>query len=155
MTIPLFYRSLLVKLFYKNVDCAAIALKKFRTLKDLRSGSGPMTAFDLKKITDKFEESGSFDVKCGTGRKAIASMSMEGVATAFPEASNSALGMCSARGISRTLDMPVSTVRKILRNILQCYSFKITHVQELVPVVLPKREAFAPQFLARMEVGNA
>ncbi|GBN83233.1 hypothetical protein AVEN_49474-1 [Araneus ventricosus] len=55
-------RGLLVKLFYKNGDCAAIALKKFRTLKGLRSGPGPMTAFGLKKIIDKFEESCSFTV---------------------------------------------------------------------------------------------
>ncbi|GBM46646.1 hypothetical protein AVEN_274143-1 [Araneus ventricosus] len=55
-------RGLLVKLFCKNGDCAAIALKKFRTLKGLRSGSGPMTAFGLKKIIDKFEESCSFTV---------------------------------------------------------------------------------------------
>ncbi|GBM38563.1 hypothetical protein AVEN_71672-1 [Araneus ventricosus] len=46
-------------------------------------------------------------------------------------------------------------VRKILRNILQCYTFKITHIQELVPADLPKREAFALQFLARVEVDNA
>ncbi|GBM23410.1 hypothetical protein AVEN_138650-1 [Araneus ventricosus] len=45
--------------------------------------------------------------------------------------------------------------RKILRNILQCYPFKITHIQELVPADLPKREAFTLQFLARMEVDNA
>ncbi|GBL90155.1 hypothetical protein AVEN_135491-1 [Araneus ventricosus] len=64
-------------------------------------------------------------------------------------------GYSIARGISRTLDMPVSTVSKILRNILQCYPIKITHVQELVPADLPKREAFALQFLARMEVDNA
>ncbi|GBL82323.1 hypothetical protein AVEN_252486-1 [Araneus ventricosus] len=51
--------------------------------------------------------------------------------------------------------MSVSTVRKILRNILQCYPFKITHIQELVPADLPKREAFARQFLPRMEVDNA
>ncbi|GBN58974.1 hypothetical protein AVEN_243417-1 [Araneus ventricosus] len=56
---------------------------------------------------------------------------------------------------ARTLDKPVSTFRKILRNILQCYPFKITHVQELVPADLPKREAFALQFLARMKVDNA
>ncbi|GBN46004.1 hypothetical protein AVEN_271455-1 [Araneus ventricosus] len=30
----------------------------------------------------------------------------------------------------------------ILRNILQCYPFKITHFQESVPADLPKREAF-------------
>ncbi|GBN43391.1 hypothetical protein AVEN_138007-1 [Araneus ventricosus] len=141
--------------FYKNGDCAVTALKKFRTLKGLRSDSGPMTAFGLKKMIDKFEESSSFDVKSGRGRNAIASTSVGHVATALQEASSSALGTCSARGISRTLDMPVSTVRKILRNILQCYPFKITHVQELVPADLPKRETFALQVLARMEVDNA
>ncbi|GBN15379.1 hypothetical protein AVEN_4675-1 [Araneus ventricosus] len=119
MTLSLKDRALLLKLFYKNGDCAEIALKKFRILKSLRRGSGPMTAFGLKKMIDKFEESGSFDVKCGRGRKAIASPSVEDVATVLHEASSSALGTCSARGISRTLDMPVNTVRKILINILQ------------------------------------
>ncbi|GBM68019.1 hypothetical protein AVEN_75863-1 [Araneus ventricosus] len=114
-----------------------------------------VTVFGLKKTIDKFEESLSFDVKCDRGRKAIASMSVEDMAIALQEASSSALGTCSARGISQNLDMPVSTVRKILRNILQCYPFKITHVQELVPANLPKREAFDLQFLARMEVDNA
>ncbi|GBO17455.1 hypothetical protein AVEN_129049-1 [Araneus ventricosus] len=80
MTLSLEDRALLVKLFHKNDDCAAIALKKFRTLKGLRSGSGPMTAFGLKKMIDKFE-SGSFDLKCGRGRKAITSTSVEDVAT--------------------------------------------------------------------------
>ncbi|GBM40550.1 hypothetical protein AVEN_240301-1 [Araneus ventricosus] len=77
MTLSLKDRALLVKLFYKNGDCAAIALKKFRTFKGLRSGSGSMTAFGLKKMIDQFEESDSFDVKCGRGRKAIASTSVE------------------------------------------------------------------------------
>ncbi|GBM51963.1 hypothetical protein AVEN_194258-1 [Araneus ventricosus] len=155
MTLSLKDWALLVKRFYKNGDCVAIALKKFRTLKGLRSGSGPMTAFGLKTMIDKFEESGSFDVKCDRRRKAIASTSVENVATALEEASSSALGTCSARGISRTSDMPVNTVHKILRNILQCYPFKIKYVQALVPADLPKREAFALQFLARMEVVNA
>ncbi|GBM15619.1 hypothetical protein AVEN_95253-1 [Araneus ventricosus] len=114
-----------------------------------------MTAFGLKKMIDKFEESGSIDMKCGRGRKSIASTSVEDVATALQEVLCSALGKCSARGISRTLDIPVSTVCKILRNILQCYPFKITHVQELVPANLPKQEALAQQFLAPMEVDNA
>ncbi|GBN56512.1 hypothetical protein AVEN_104823-1 [Araneus ventricosus] len=114
-----------------------------------------MTAFVLKKKIDKFEESISFDVKCGRGRKAIASTFVEDMTTALQEASSRTLGTCSTRGISRTLDMFVSTVRKILRNILQCYPFKITHVRELVPVKLPKRETFALQFLALMEVDNA
>ncbi|GBM27934.1 hypothetical protein AVEN_146157-1 [Araneus ventricosus] len=63
MTLSLKDRALLVKLFNKIGDCAAIALKEFRTLKGLRSGSGPMTAFGLKKMIYKFEESGSFDLE--------------------------------------------------------------------------------------------
>ncbi|GBL94951.1 hypothetical protein AVEN_187466-1 [Araneus ventricosus] len=82
MILSLKDRALLVKLFDKNGDCAAIALRKFRTLKGLRSVSGPMTAFGLKKMIDKFEESGLFNLKCGRGRKAIASTSVEDVATA-------------------------------------------------------------------------
>ncbi|GBN48765.1 hypothetical protein AVEN_74666-1 [Araneus ventricosus] len=100
MTLSLKDRDLFVKLFYKNGNCAAVALKEFRTLKGLRSGSGQMTIFGLKKMIDKFEEKSSFDVKCGRGRKAIASTSVEDVATALQEASISVLGTCSAWGIS-------------------------------------------------------
>ncbi|GBM92695.1 hypothetical protein AVEN_225634-1 [Araneus ventricosus] len=117
MTLSLKESALLVNLFYKNGECSTIALKKLRALKGLRSDSGLMTAFGLKKMIDKFR--GSFDVKCGRGRKAIASTSVEDVATALQESSSNALGTRSARGISRTLDLPVSMVRKILQNILQ------------------------------------
>ncbi|GBN67607.1 hypothetical protein AVEN_36270-1 [Araneus ventricosus] len=82
MTLSLKYRSLLAKFFHKNGDCAAISLKKFRTLTGLRSGSGSMTAFGLKKMIYEFEEPGSFDVKCGRGEKPIASTSVEDVARA-------------------------------------------------------------------------
>ncbi|GIY45392.1 uncharacterized protein CEXT_561501 [Caerostris extrusa] len=50
--------------------------------------------------------------------------------------------------------MPVSTVHKILRNILHCYSYKITHVQDLHTTDLPVRHAFALKFLTFVEVDN-
>ncbi|GBN48424.1 hypothetical protein AVEN_84469-1 [Araneus ventricosus] len=103
-----------------------------------------MLAFGQKKMIDKFEEPCSLDVKCGRGGKAIASTSVEDVATALPKESSSVLGTCSASGIFRTLDMPVSTVRKILRNILQCYPFKITHIQEMVPAGSFQNEKVSP-----------
>ncbi|GBO45000.1 hypothetical protein AVEN_120857-1 [Araneus ventricosus] len=92
MTLSLKDRALLVKLFYKNGDCAAIALKKFRTLKCLRSGSVTMTAFGLKEMIDKFEESSPFDAKCGRGRKAIASTSVEDVAKSIAGSVKQCLG---------------------------------------------------------------
>ncbi|GBM00545.1 hypothetical protein AVEN_77355-1 [Araneus ventricosus] len=112
MTVSLKDCSLLVKLFYKNNDCAPVALQKFPTLK------------------------------------------VEEVATAVQEESSGGVLPCSAREISRALDRPVSTVHKILRNILHCYPYKISHVQELFPSDLPARETFALEFLARMELDN-
>ncbi|GBM21346.1 hypothetical protein AVEN_149915-1 [Araneus ventricosus] len=101
--------ALLVKLYYKNRDCAAIVLKKLQWL----------WSYDcIQSEEDKFKDSGSFYVKYGRGRKVIALTSVEDVAIALQEASSSALGMRSTRGISQTLDMPVKTVCKILRNIL-------------------------------------
>ncbi|GBM85856.1 hypothetical protein AVEN_192594-1 [Araneus ventricosus] len=92
MILSLKDRVLLVNLFYKKGNSAAIALKKFRTLNGFRSGSGSMTAFGLKKMIDKFQESGSFDVKCCRGRKEIISTSVEDVATALQEASKQCFG---------------------------------------------------------------
>ncbi|GBL94007.1 hypothetical protein AVEN_76723-1 [Araneus ventricosus] len=105
-----------------------------------------MTAFGLKKTIDKFEKSGSFDVKCGRGRKAIASTSVEDVATALQEALSSALGTCSARGIFPNF---THACQHGSQNFTK-HPFKITQVQEFVPADLPKREAFVLQFLARM-----
>ncbi|GFV61969.1 uncharacterized protein TNCV_4107721 [Trichonephila clavipes] len=46
MTVLLKDRALLVKLFYKNNDCAPIARQKFRTLKGRKKGVRLMTAQD-------------------------------------------------------------------------------------------------------------
>lgn len=58
-------------------------------------------------MIDKFEEMGPFEGKYGKWRNAIASKSVEDVATSFQEKS------CSAREISQTLRMHVNTFRKI------------------------------------------
>ncbi|GBO36631.1 hypothetical protein AVEN_203384-1 [Araneus ventricosus] len=107
MTLSLKDRALFVKLFYKNGDCAAIALKKFRILKGLRSGSGPMAAFGLKKKIDKFNS--RIHLMRNVAEGGIAPTPVEDVVTALQEASSSALETCSARGISQTLDTCLST----------------------------------------------
>ncbi|GBN75379.1 hypothetical protein AVEN_8064-1 [Araneus ventricosus] len=113
-----------------------------------------MTVQGLLKMIQKFEKTGSFAVQSGRGRKRIDSTVVEEVATAVQEESSGGVQPCSAREIARTLDRPVSTVNKILRNILHCYPYKISHVQESFPSDLPARETFALKFLARMELDN-
>ena len=103
-----------------------IALKKFWSLKGTKKGCGPISAKDLDNMIKKFEETGSFEVKPGRGRKSIASTSVvvEDVPTALEEETISGVQMCSARSIALYLDMPTSTVNKIICNILHCSPYR-------------------------------
>ena len=71
MTISLNDWSLLVKLFYENIDCVSVALQKFRTLKGMKKDVGPITVQGLLKMIQKFKKIGSFDVQSGRVRKRI------------------------------------------------------------------------------------
>ncbi|GBN95310.1 hypothetical protein AVEN_75324-1 [Araneus ventricosus] len=92
MTVSLQDGALLVKLFYKNNDCAPAALQKFRTLNGMKKGVGPMTVQGLLKMIQKFEKTCSFTVQSGRGRKRIDSTVVEEVAIAVQEESN---GVCN------------------------------------------------------------
>ncbi|GFX55970.1 hypothetical protein TNCV_3263421 [Trichonephila clavipes] len=51
-------KALLVKLFYMNEESAAIALRKFRVQKNVKSGKGPITPAGLLKLVKRFEGTG-------------------------------------------------------------------------------------------------
>ncbi|GFW31807.1 DUF4817 domain-containing protein [Trichonephila clavipes] len=90
----------------------------------------------------------------GRGRKSVNSTVVEEVATAVQDESSGGLQPCSVREIAQTMDRPEITLRKIPRNILHCYPYKISHVQELLSSDLPTRETFALESLVRREVNN-
>ena len=64
--------------------------------------------------------------------------------------------MCShaVHGELHEYQTPVSTVQKILQDILYCYPYKISHVQKLLPTDLPTRETFALEFHTLIKVDN-
>ena len=99
-----------------------------------------MTVQDLLKMIQKFKKIGSFDVQCGRKIKRNDSTVLEEMATAVQEESSDAVKPCSEGGSIQTFYRPVSTVHKILQNILHCYPYKISHVQELFPSDLPARD---------------
>ena len=68
-----------------------ITIRKFWTLKSIKLG--PITATGLRKMVAKFEETGSFDVKRGRGRKPVSAAAVEDVATALQEQTNSDSGI--------------------------------------------------------------
>ncbi len=62
-------RALLVKLLYQNDNSPIVALRKFRSLKEIRKG--PLTVKGFRLMVDKFEETSSFTIRSGKGRKSF------------------------------------------------------------------------------------
>ncbi|GFX48436.1 uncharacterized protein TNCV_4614321 [Trichonephila clavipes] len=113
-------RALLVKLFYQNDNSTIVALRKFRTLRGMQKC--PLSAKNLRLIVTKFEETGSLNVRSGRGRKPVSAEAIGKVALQVEEdkASN-VQASTSVRRVAEALDLPHSTVQKIMRNILRYY----------------------------------
>ncbi|GBM63188.1 hypothetical protein AVEN_185563-1 [Araneus ventricosus] len=104
-------------------------------------------------MTQKFETTGQLGILPGRRRKQFPSSSVEEMATVVVEASSeSPHGSVSVPVDSGVLDMPYSTVRKILRRSLNFYPYKIKHVHLLQDGDSEVRTNFALEFLARMVV---
>ncbi|GFW26092.1 uncharacterized protein TNCV_3308631 [Trichonephila clavipes] len=104
----------------------------------------------------KLEETGNLDVLIGRGRKPVGTETGEEVTTAMVErASSSIFSSASGRSVSRELEIPWSTVRKILRYILKWYPYKIHGMQTLKPQDQKTRLESACRFLVRMKVNDS
>ncbi|GFV51260.1 uncharacterized protein TNCV_2174471 [Trichonephila clavipes] len=66
-------------------------------------------------------------------------------------ASEAASGTNSAREAARRLCLPPSSVRNILRRILQLYPYKLQSCHELLPANTAQRESFAKWAFSKME----
>ncbi|GFU07432.1 uncharacterized protein TNCV_2203751 [Trichonephila clavipes] len=151
MSVCLPDRAFLVKLFYQNDNFAIVALRKFRTLKGLRKG--PLTAKNLRLMVTKCEGTGSLNVRSGRGKKPVSTEAIEKVTLQVEEdKSSNVLASTSVRRVAEALDLPRSTVQKIMRNILRYSPYKLQFVQELLPHDFETRHLFSQQFLARLEV---
>ncbi|GFX56520.1 uncharacterized protein TNCV_74661 [Trichonephila clavipes] len=104
-------------------------------------------------MVTKFEETGSLNVRSERGKKPISAEAIEKVALQVEEdKSSNVLASTSDRRVAEALDLPRSTVQKIMRNILRYYPYKLQFVQELLPHDFETRHLFSLQFLARLEV---
>ncbi|GFW45894.1 uncharacterized protein TNCV_4496131 [Trichonephila clavipes] len=66
-------------------------------------------------------------------------------------ASKAASGTSSAREAARRFGLPPSSVRNILRRILQLYPYKLQSCYELLPADTAQREAFAKWAFSKRE----
>ncbi|GFU91125.1 uncharacterized protein TNCV_4924561 [Trichonephila clavipes] len=83
---------------------------------------GSLTAINLQLMVTKFEETGSLNVRSGRGRKSFSAEAIEKVALQVEKnkASN-VKASTSVRLVAEALDLPRSTVQKIMRNLLRYY----------------------------------
>ncbi|GFV68679.1 DUF4817 domain-containing protein [Trichonephila clavipes] len=145
-------KALLVKLFYMNEESATIALRKFRVQKNVKSGKGPLTPAGLLKFVKRFEETGKLKDRARAGRPCLKKARAPCIAVKMEEiASEAASGTNSAREAARRLSLPPSSVRNILRRILQLYPYKLQSCHELLPADTAQKEAFAKWAFSQME----
>ncbi|GFU19326.1 uncharacterized protein TNCV_3032481 [Trichonephila clavipes] len=106
---------------------------------------------DVEVVVSQTE--GSLNVRSGRGKKPVSAEAIEKVALQVEEdKSSNVLASTSVRRVAEALDLPRSTVQKIMRNILRYYPYKLQFVQELLPHDFETRHLFSLQFLARLEV---
>ncbi|GFW20476.1 DUF4817 domain-containing protein [Trichonephila clavipes] len=145
-------KALLVKLFYMNEESVTIALRKFRVQKNVKSGKGPLTLEGLLKLVNRFEETGKLEDPARAGRPCLKEACSPCIAVKMEAiASEAASGTSSAREAARRLGLPPSSVRNILRRILQLYPYKLQSCHELLPEDTAQREAFANWAFSKME----
>ncbi|GFS59561.1 DUF4817 domain-containing protein [Trichonephila clavipes] len=145
-------KALLVKLFYMNEESATIVLRKFRVQKNMKSGKGPLTPADILKLVKRFKETGKLEDRARAGRSCLKEARAPCIALEMEAiASEAASGTSSAREAARRLGLPPSSVRNILRRILQLYPYKLQSCHELLPADTAQREAFAKWAFSKME----
>ncbi|GFX71189.1 DUF4817 domain-containing protein [Trichonephila clavipes] len=145
-------KALLVKLFYMKGESATIALRKFRVQKNVKGGKGPLTPAGLLKLVKRFEETGKLEDRARAGRLCLKEARAACIAVEMEAiASEAASGTSSARETARRLGLPPSSVRNILRQILQLYPYKLQSCHELLPADTAQREAFAKWAFSKME----
>ncbi|GFW96952.1 DUF4817 domain-containing protein [Trichonephila clavipes] len=127
-----------------NEESPTIALRKLRVQKNVKSGKGLLTPAGLLKFVKYFEEPGKLEVRARAGRLCLKEARAPCIAVEMEAiASEAASGSNSALEAARRLGFPPSSVRNILRRILQLYPYKLQSCHELLPADTAQREAFA------------
>ncbi|GFW65794.1 DUF4817 domain-containing protein [Trichonephila clavipes] len=135
-----------------NEESATFALSKFRVQKNVKSGKGPLTPAGLLKLVKRFEETGKLEDRARAGRPCLKEERAPCIAVEMEAiASEAASGTSSAREAARRLGLPPSSVRNILRRILQLYPYKLQSCHELLPADTAQREAFAKWAFSKKE----
>ncbi|GFX17502.1 uncharacterized protein TNCV_3411021 [Trichonephila clavipes] len=113
-----------------------------------------MCTKDNQVFFKRFEEPGKLGVQPGRGRKRITTVLADAVKTVVDaKLQTSEFRGSITHAVSRLTGYSYSTVRKVLRNLIHYFSYKICHTQELLDWDKPQRLPFAVSLLNRISVG--
>lgn len=144
MTLTGKQRGELIKLFYLNGENAAEAVRVYRRNHKLRRG--PCSVRTVRDLVKTFEETGC---TCDRPRSGRPSVPVEVVAEVHNTITAGPLR--TARSVARNLDVPKTTVLKLLRSVLRMFPYRFQRVQMLQPGDEQQRVDFANFFLIRYD----
>ena len=108
-------------------------------------GKNPPSRSSIRQWHKKFMETESVLDAVRTGRSRISAENIERVRQAFNRSP-----MKSIRTAARKLELPPTTVLKVLHKKLRLYAYKVQMLQRLQPSDKPKRKEFADNMLRRI-----
>ena len=115
--------------------------RRYRT----KYGKNPPSRSSILQRHKKFMETGSVLDAVRIGRPRISAENIESVRQAF-----SCSPMKSIRTAARQLEIPPTTVHKVLHKRLRLYAYKVQMLPRLQPNDQPKRKKFADNMLPRI-----
>lgn len=145
-TVDLKTRVLLVCLYYENGSSAAAALRKFKTMHDLRDD--PFPARFVERLIHKFETHGVVTDLPKSGRPSISDEQVQAMQESLESGqSTSHLRIFSARAITRDTGISKTTVLRILKTRLKMHPYRLHMLHELKEGDHQARIDFANWFL--------
>ncbi|GFV90759.1 DUF4817 domain-containing protein [Trichonephila clavipes] len=111
---------------------AEVITNRSNSQENVKSGKGPLTPAGILKFVKRFEETGKLEDRARAGRPCLKEARVTFIAVKIEAiGSEAASGTNSAREAARRLGLPPSSVRNILRRILQLYPYKLQSCHEL------------------------
>lgn len=144
-------RALCVREFYRNNDSATIARRKFRVYRNLRTFNDCPSVQTIKNWVQKFEETGSTLDKQRSGRPKT-SRTEENIDVVQESVRENPTQ--SIRKRSSTINIPRSTLQRILKNDKKFHPYKIQLVQELKDTDPTNRLNFVNEMMNRFTSFN-
>ena len=139
----------IVRCYFCSGESPTAALRQYKKEKQLKDD--PFSVRTIQRIVDRFLRTGSVGDKPRSGRPSISGDTIDHVQQSVKEiAAKHHFGHASTSQISKSTNIPKSTVHKVLRCKLQVYPYRLMRVQKISDP--DKRLEFAQWFLANLDM---